>query len=150
VTVFSLPTLWVLVVLATAWDLVERRIPNGLVLFGLVYGLGWAVTQEHGHGLLDAVGGATVALGLLIVPFSLQWMGGGDVKLAMVCGAFLGTQTLPYLLLCATAAHGFVSLAWWAAHRFLARPGGTDAVPFTLALAASLFALTTSVFPTLP
>jgi prepilin peptidase CpaA len=74
---------------ALGWDVLKRRIPNWLVVTGLVLGVvlrgfdGWA---SLGAGLA----GAGLALALTFPLFALRAMGGGDVKLFGVAGMFLG------------------------------------------------------------
>lgn len=75
---------------AVITDIRHRRIPNRLVVIGLIVGLA-------GHGLMDGWGGLAVAsLGALaglacLLPFYVSGgMGAGDVKLMAMCGAFLG------------------------------------------------------------
>jgi prepilin peptidase CpaA len=71
--------------LAAASDLRARRIPNELVLGGLVAGL---ALGERGVALGCA--GAIVGLAMLLPLFAARWLGGGDVKLLAACGAWLG------------------------------------------------------------
>jgi len=73
-------------------DLRRHRIPNALVLGGLLTALalqsfagGW---QGLGAGLL----GATTGLACFIPFYMLRGMGAGDVKLLAVVGAFLGPK----------------------------------------------------------
>lgn len=118
--------LWVLVGLAALWDVAQRRIPNGLILTGLLLGL---ALEAHTGGLagvgLSFLGG-TVALALLIVPFAMRKLGGGDVKLAMVCGVFLGWRGAVHVVLVGAIVHGAMAigtLAWARVAPLLGRPG---------------------------
>jgi len=117
--------LWTLVGLAALWDVAQRRIPNGLILTGLLLGLS---LEAHAGGLaglgLSFLGGA-VALGLLIVPFAMHKLGGGDVKLAMVCGVFLGWRGAVHVVLIGALVHGalaLATLAWARVAPLLGRP----------------------------
>lgn len=96
--------------LAATWDVAQRRIPNWLIVSGLVFGLAFQTQAggfvSLGHGVL----GALLALAALIGPFALRWMGGGDVKIAMVCGAFLGWRGAVHVILLGTAIHGILGL----------------------------------------
>lgn len=103
--------LWVLVGIAAAWDLTQRRIPNALIAVGLLLGPALQV-QTHGPmGIVHALIGMAIALGILIGPFILRLMGGGDVKLAMVCGAFTGWEGAIHIILVGTVFHGIVTIA---------------------------------------
>jgi len=103
--------LWLLVGLAAAWDFSQRRIPNVLIVVGLLSGL----TLQAQTGGLPGLGlssvGIAAALAVMIVPFSLRVMGGGDVKLMMVCGAFLGWRGFVEVLLISSVLNGLLAFA---------------------------------------
>ena len=118
--------LWSLVGVAALWDVAYRRIPNALVATGLVLGLALEARAGGFAGLGLSFLGAVVALGLLIVPFAMRRLGGGDVKLAMVCGAFLGWRGAVHVVLIGTMAHGamaLATLAWARLAPWVGRPG---------------------------
>lgn len=81
--------LCVLCVVASIWDLKWRRIPNWLIVVGLVTGLFlhlWGSTLWSGLlGLL--VGGVPWILADL---FTRGGVGGGDIKFYAMCGFLLG------------------------------------------------------------
>ena len=81
-TTFSTAAFLVFAAAAAASDLRHRRVPNELVLIGLVLGLT--------HGVVMGLLGAAVGLGLLLPLFAARWIGGGDVKLLAEMGAWLG------------------------------------------------------------
>jgi prepilin peptidase CpaA len=73
-------------------DVGARRIPNLLcgpaILVGLLLNwllLGWP-------GLLSGLAGAAVAVVILLAPFALGGIGGGDVKMMAAVGALLGPR----------------------------------------------------------
>ncbi len=109
----ELPTaiLWVLVGLAAIWDVAQRRIPNRLVLVGLLAGTGLAAWSGGFAGLGRSLLGAATALAILLLPFALRRLGGGDVKLAMLIGAFVGWKGAVHVILVGTVLHGLLSLA---------------------------------------
>ena len=75
------------------FDISQRRIPNWLVLTGIVAGIGFSAIQET--GLYESLLGLVFGIGILIVPFALGWLGAGDVKLLGAMGALLGIRLLP-------------------------------------------------------
>jgi Flp pilus assembly protein protease CpaA len=95
--------------LATGFDLRERRIPNWLSGIGLAGALAMAPTAA-GIGLPAALFGAGLGLGALFIPFTLGAVGGGDVKFAMVAGAWLGPRVGLNALLVGSALGLFVAL----------------------------------------
>lgn len=121
----SVTVLWVLVVVAATWDVWQRRIPNPLILAGLLLGVAFQAQATGLPGIVAALLGAAVALALLIGPFVLRVMGGGDVKLAMVCGAFTGWSQAIQIILVGTVVHGLIALTFLGARR-AARAMGRD------------------------
>jgi prepilin peptidase CpaA len=70
-------------------DLRDRRIPNWLTLGGLLL----ALTLRLAAGFspfLDGLGGAGLGLVLGVLCFAIGALGGGDGKLLIAAGAFLG------------------------------------------------------------
>lgn len=71
-------------------DIRWRRIPNYLVLTGLVVAVLWYAVMESPAGLLQAFQGFGIGIALLFIPFLLRGMGAGDVKLLGMVGALQG------------------------------------------------------------
>ncbi len=84
-----------LMVAVAAIDLDLRIIPNPLTLCGVVAGLAFGLLGWSGVGLWQALMGLVVCGGFLLVVglAGRGGMGGGDVKLGAVIGAFLGWST---------------------------------------------------------
>jgi len=78
---------------AMVFDISQRRIPNWLVLTGIVGG--FTFNALHESGWYQSVLGLGLGIGILIVPFALGWLGAGDVKLLGATGALLGASLLP-------------------------------------------------------
>ena len=133
------PILWLLVGLAAAWDLSQRRIPNKLILIGLLSGIALQTQIGGLAGLGLALLGTATGLGLLIVPFGLRVMGGGDVKLTMVVGTFLGWLGAVEVTLVASVLHGGLALCIVLSSRVLLSLGrpelSGDKLPYAVAVA---------------
>ena len=95
-----------LLVLSAALDLRTRRIPNVLTVSGFMIAL--ALRSAVGGGaVLDGLQGAGIALLVVLPFFALGALGGGDLKLLVAVGAFMGPRQFLYALL-ATALVGVV------------------------------------------
>ena len=102
-------TLFVTVGLAALFDIKERRIPNWIVLFGLVAGLVLGAIQGGAH-LMSSGAGFLTGIFALTVPFAVGWMGAGDVKFFAAVGALLGYTTLPRVFFYSCIIAGVVAL----------------------------------------
>jgi prepilin peptidase CpaA len=79
-----------LVVTAAAYDARFRRIPNWLVLSGLILGIGLNSFLFEWRGLRFALLGMGLALLIYFPLYLLRGMGAGDVKLMAAIGSLLG------------------------------------------------------------
>lgn len=105
-------TLFAVLAAACVTDLRTRRIPNTLVLTGLVAGVSFALIDGGMGGMTRAISG--VATGLLIwIPFwLLHMMGGGDVKLFAAGAAWLGPAGAVEAAMLAGLCGGVLSLVY--------------------------------------
>lgn len=129
--------LW-LVIQAAASDLAWRRIPNVLVLAGLLLALGCHWRLGGGALLAQWLAGAGVGFLLFLPMYVLGGMAAGDVKLAAMAGSFVGPlQALQLVMLSAMAggvlALFYLQLAHW-------RGTKTDGMPYAVAIAAGTLA----------
>src|SRR5262245_22709750 len=82
------------VFVACCWitDLRTRRIPNLLTATTFMVGIALNFALLGGWGLTRSAGGVAVAMAVLLPPFALGGIGGGDVKMMAAVGALLGPQ----------------------------------------------------------
>ena len=134
---------------AAAWDVAQRRIPNPLIVVGLLLGLAFQVQASGLMGLAVGLGGAATALVALIAPFFFRLMGGGDVKLAMVCGVFTGWAGAIQIILLATVIHGALAIGFVLVRHALTSMGRTISdkamVPHAVGFAVATVLFTTGI-----
>jgi prepilin peptidase CpaA len=95
--------------LAVFFDLRVRRIPNWLILFGLGAGLIlnlYSGTSQFIYSIL----GFFIGVGVFVVPFSLGWIGAGDVKYFGVIGAMLGMEWIPRVVFYSAVVAGIMAI----------------------------------------
>jgi prepilin peptidase CpaA len=87
------------IVICIASDVSTRRIPNLVCGLGMAIGLAFNASHAGSTGLLASASGLLVAVALLLFPFAMGGLGGGDVKMMGAIGALLGPRvTLEALL----------------------------------------------------
>jgi prepilin peptidase CpaA len=79
-----------LLLAAAVSDLRWHRIPNLISLGGIAIAFALQIAGNGTQGALFALIGMTTGFALFVVPYAVSVMGAGDVKLAMMVGAFLG------------------------------------------------------------
>jgi prepilin peptidase CpaA len=82
--------LFLLAALGAAWDLSTRRIPNWLVLAGLVAGFTLNGVLYGLEGLAQAGIGMLTGFGIYLILYLLHAMGAGDVKFMAAVGSLVG------------------------------------------------------------
>ena len=95
--------LWMLI-LAVITDLSARKIPNSIIVFGLVASLVCQLVATQGAGGLNWLAGVAVAFACFIPLYILRGMAAGDVKLMMAVGGFLG-----YPLIITAVAYSYLA-----------------------------------------
>lgn len=103
-------TLVLLVLLAAVYDLRYRRIPNWLVVAGLILGFALNAALFHLTGLRQAGLGSALAFAVYFPLFVLRAMGGGDVKLMLAIGALVGPLNWFILFLLAAVLGGVLAV----------------------------------------
>jgi leader peptidase (prepilin peptidase)/N-methyltransferase len=116
----------------TAIDLEHQLIPDVITLPGIVTGL-LASMASGWTSLVEALIGIVVAGGLfLVIILTTGGMGGGDMKLGAMLGAFLGWKVTLVALFLAVSTGGVFAMAIL----LLGRKGRKDPIPFGPFLAA--------------
>jgi prepilin peptidase CpaA len=96
-----------------ASDVAARRVPNGLVVLVALMGLtGTALAS----GLLSVIASLAVgvaALAVLLLPWKLGYLGGGDAKLAAAAACAVGPRHLFVFAIVSALAGGLLALYVW-------------------------------------
>jgi prepilin peptidase CpaA len=110
----------ILLTFAVAHDVRSRRIPNLLVLAGIVIaavlqlalprGSGLFVEPFGSIGILSSLAGLGAGLALLLPMYMLRALGAGDVKLMAMIGTFVGAQAIFGIALSTLLAGGVLAL----------------------------------------
>jgi leader peptidase (prepilin peptidase)/N-methyltransferase len=126
-------------------DLEHRIIPNKLTYPGIVVGFVTSIVSSHlpwHQSLLGAAVGAGIFVGVAILGrflFKKESMGGGDVKLASMLGAFLGAGRILLVFVLSAAIGLVISIVAMAASEKIRRDRVIPFGPFialaTLAVA---------------
>ncbi|MGH8853579.1 MAG: A24 family peptidase [Telluria sp.] len=108
-----LDTLLLLMVAAAAInDLASRRIPNLLLLSGLVAALALHLLSPNpAAALLSCLGGAAAGLALFLPFYLARGMAAGDVKMMATVGAFTGPLAALHIAILSWCAGGVMALA---------------------------------------
>ena len=113
--------LWIPALLLVVWagwlDWRSRRIPNWLTVPALLLGLGVNTVIMGWDGTKIALGGAGLALGLLLPFVLLRGLGAGDWKLMGALGAWLGPRETLFVLLATILIAGIVAFLLITWHR---------------------------------
>ena len=97
--------------MAIWWDLRARRVPNNVNSSLALCGFLAQICLPSAPGLSSAMVGALLAGALLVVPFHLRVYRGGDVKLMMAAGVWVGGAIAPWMVLLGVVFGGGVALA---------------------------------------
>jgi prepilin peptidase CpaA len=97
--------------IAAGFDVRTRRIPNLLCVAFLFVGLVLRAVTGGLGALALGLAGAAIGVALLLAPFALRLLGGGDVKLLGAIGGWLGVATIFHAALFGLALLGALSIA---------------------------------------
>jgi prepilin peptidase CpaA len=96
--------------LAVLFDLRKDKIPNALILAGLVLGCFFQIVQARLLGMIVFLGGIGLPLILGAGIYYFRMMGAGDIKLLAVAGGFLGPQKAFYCTIVSLIVGSVLSL----------------------------------------
>jgi prepilin peptidase CpaA len=99
-----------LVIVAAAFDLRTRRIPNWLCAAGFLSGFACQIAFLKWAGAREAALGAGLALLIYIPLFALRAVGGGDVKLMAAVGSIAGPKSWIAIFLITSILGGAIAL----------------------------------------
>src|SRR5947207_15853080 len=86
----TVATVVIFVALCVIADVRTRRIPNVISGSAMLLGITLNTAYMGTAGLLDSLAGLGVTVGVLLWPFAMGGIGGGDVKMMGAIGALLG------------------------------------------------------------
>lgn len=149
-------------VLAVWFDHRARRIPNALVMTGIIAALLLNSGLAEGRGLGASLLGMLFGLALFLPFYFFKVVGAGDAKLVAMVGAFIGHQEIVATVLAILVAGGglavvrmavngsgrrvmanlkLINLNWWARAQsttgpeFVAMRDSADKMPYAYAIA---------------
>ena len=105
-----LVALCVFLVAACGYDYKERRIPNYLILWMAITGVGWRLWNERAPGLPGYLGQAVLVMAILYPFFKIRGLGAGDVKLLGVTAGYLPAEKILAFLFCSLLVAALISL----------------------------------------
>jgi prepilin peptidase CpaA len=102
--------LGILVAMAAIYDIRCRRIPNWLVLAGIIAGLSWNVYSSGVSGLDHAAAGLGLGFILYFPLYLIRARGAGDVKLLAAVGAITGPGNCFWIFLLTAVLGGVIAV----------------------------------------
>jgi prepilin peptidase CpaA len=102
--------LGILVAIAAVFDIRFRRIPNWLVLAGIIVGFAWNVYSSGWSGLGRAAAGLGLGFVLYFPLYLIRARGAGDVKLLAAVGAIAGPVNCLWIFLSTAILGGIIAL----------------------------------------
>jgi prepilin peptidase CpaA len=102
--------LGILVAVAAVFDIRYRRIPNWLVLTGVIVGIAWNISSSGLSGLVRALEGFGLGFVLYFPLYLLRARGAGDVKLLAAVGTVAGPGNCFWIFLLTAILGGVVAV----------------------------------------
>src|SRR5258708_12295102 len=129
-SVMVLPLSGILIAAAYT-DLRSHRIPNKLIVLGLIMAGVFQLVANGAHGLLSGFLAAVLGLGCFMPLYALRAMGAGDVKLMAVVGFFTSPRGVVYAVVLSLLAGGPSAPGYfiWRPKPAYARPVRPQSIP---------------------
>jgi len=102
--------LGILTLVAAGYDIRYRRIPNWLVLAGIVTGFAWNLYSSGWSGLGHAAAGFGLGFALYFPLYLLRARGAGDVKLLAAVGAIVGPGNCFWVFILTALLGGVIAM----------------------------------------
>jgi len=102
--------LGILVAIAAAFDIRYRRIPNWLVLAGIIVGLAWNSSTSGWSGLGRSAEGLGLGFILYFPLYLIRARGAGDVKLLAAVGAITGPSNCVWIFVLTAILGGIIAV----------------------------------------
>jgi prepilin peptidase CpaA len=130
----------VLILVAAAWDIRTRTIPNWLngAIALLAIPFWWTSGLEFWPEIARQVGIALAVFGLFTIAFALGAMGGGDVKMVGALALWLPPEAVVMMLIIMSLAGGALTAAMLARHRMTKAQHQLE-IPYGVAIAIAGF-----------
>lgn len=87
-----------LLICAVYTDMIQTRISNRLIVFGLIFGFFFRFMMEGSKGVLFFLVNSSIPVILLYLLFQMRALGAGDIKLFSMIGTFISTEQLLKLM----------------------------------------------------
>src|SRR3954462_12249045 len=100
----------ILTLVAAGYDIRYRRIPNWLVLAGILTGFAWNLYFSGWSGLGHAAAGLGLGFALYFPFYLLRARGAGDVKLLAAIGAITGPGNCFWIFMLTAILGGVIAL----------------------------------------
>lgn len=107
-----------ILILAMVLDLRTYRIPNVLILIGMLFSAGGRFCREGCSALPDILAGIMIPILVLFLLYQLRMLGAGDIKLFAVIGGAAGLEILN-IMLYSFFAGGILAVVYMLYHRSL-------------------------------
>ncbi|MBN2168973.1 MAG: prepilin peptidase [Actinobacteria bacterium] len=91
-------------------DIRSRKVPNTLNILGFAAGITVGLLEGGALQLINSTLGTLLGLGILLIPFLLRMVGGGDVKFFASAGAISGWRVLGISFLVGAAIGGILGI----------------------------------------
>ena len=101
-----------LTLVAAGFDIRYRRIPNWLVLSGIIAGFVWNVYASGWPGFRHAAFGFGLGFALYFPLYLLKARGAGDVKLLAAAGAIMGPGNCFWLFFLTAVLGGLIAMVY--------------------------------------